>query len=165
MRIVKTHDPEVMRIDNDSVFLRIMGLFLIMLVIAFWVLFLWGIREEPAPSLWSVVIVVFGSVVAGLFGIAMMLFAGQTIIDRRLRKVVTWSRFLWWKPSFVHDLDDFDAVRVVSSRGRYVSWGAELRAKPDRPECTVLCGVGLGRADARVFARRIADFSGLAYRD
>jgi hypothetical protein len=166
MRIVETHDPEMMRIDDDSVLLRVLGVFVIMVVIALWVLFLWeGLREEPAAPLWLVVTVLVGSLSATLCGIAMMLHAGQTIIDRRLRKVVTWRRLLWWKPSFMHDLDDFGSVQVVSSKGRHVSWGAELRAKPDRPECSVLCGLGLLRADARVLARRMAEFSGLAYRD
>ena len=98
MRVVRTHDPEVMRIDDDSILSRMIGFVVILVGVSVWPIYL-NAESEPGkdPGIWGLLLVLGGGLVCALVGLSMMLFAGQTIIDRRLGKVLHWQRFLWWR--------------------------------------------------------------------
>ncbi len=162
MRVVPTHDPDVMRIDDDSIASRMIGFVVILVGVGLWPIYL-NAESKPGddPGVWGLVFVLGGGLVCALVGLTIMLYAGQTIIDRRLGKVVHWQRFLWWRPTSEHNLEDYDRVAVVRSGGRHVSWGIQLQPEPPDQARNVLCGLGLTRSDALAFAERVAEFSGL----
>lgn len=163
MRIVPTHDPEVLRIDDDSIASRMIGFVVILAGVALWPIYLnaESNRGDDGPGVLGLVFVLGCGLVCALLGLAMMLHAGQTIIDRRLGKVVHWQRFLWWRTTSEQDLEGFDRAAVVRSGGRHVSWGVQLQPEPPDETRNVLCGLGLTRSDALAFAARVAEFSGL----
>lgn len=164
MRIVETHDPEVMRLDDDSVLSRISGVAVLFAGIAAWAIYLRADSEpgrDADPS--ALLLIVGAGLVSAIVGLTMMLYEGQTIIDRRLGKVVHWQRFLWWRPKSEHSLEAFVRVAVVrSGTGRRACWSVELQTEPTDPAQTVLCGCLLTQTNAAFLAEQIAVFSGLA---
>jgi hypothetical protein len=156
-----------MRIDDDSILSRMFGFVVILAGVGLWPIYL-NAESVPGddPGVWGLMLALGTGLVCALVGLAMMLYSGQTNIDRRLGKVVHWQRFLWWRPTSEHELEDFHRVVIVrSGRPAYRTWGIELQTDPPDPARTVLCGLGLSRPDAEALAERVADFVGVAVED
>jgi uncharacterized membrane protein YqhA len=89
MRVIETHDPEVMRIDDDSIFHRVTGFIVIVVGVALLPIFLNAdSKPDDRPGMWSLLFVLGSSLFCAVFGLMMLLYSGQTIIDRRLGKVI-----------------------------------------------------------------------------
>ena len=77
MRFIQTHDPEVIRLEDDSVLSRLIGFVIILSGVGLWPIYL-NAESEPStdPDLWGLVFVLGCSLVCAVFGLTMMLYGG-----------------------------------------------------------------------------------------
>ena len=162
LKVVPTHDPEVMRLDDDSLLRRAFGVgFIALLVVVPACLTYVDDRTGERAPPWQLAVGAVIWCVGVLIGVAICTYSSRTLIDRRLGRVVHWSRVLWWQLRHVEPLDGFVEVRVVRATGRPVSWGAALTRAADEPNRRSILGIGLARPDAERLASQVAVFVGL----
>ena len=151
-----------MRLDDDSLVRRAVGVgFVALLVIVPACLTYVDDRTGERTPGWQLALGAVIWCVGVLIGSAVCTFSSQTLIDRRLGKVVHWSRVLWWQLRHVERLEEFVEVRVVRTTGRPVTWGAALVRAGDKPEHRSILGIGLTQPDAERLASQVAAFVGL----
>ncbi len=162
IRIVATHDPEIMRLDNDSLPRCVFGVvFLAAMVLLPTCLTYYVAVSGAGTPLWQIalgLVLRLGGILVSLFACT---FSTQTIIDRRLNKLVEWDRLILWKVRTITPLNEFIEVRVVRTTGRYISYAVELFTTEVSASTRTLIGIGATQPVAAKLAEDIADFLGL----
>ena len=159
MQVIETHDPDVIRVDDNNIFCRLSGFAVIVVAAAIWPIYLYASEiPDESTSSWGTILLLIVSLFAATVGMFMLLYESQTLIDRRLGKVVQWNRLFFWMPKTEYDLFDFSTIQIRKTTGRYPEWAVDLRG--DASE--ILLYLSPSHTETTQFAEMLSEFTKLA---